>query len=383
MSFTDDGGTDEGPLTSVAYPTGGTVLAETIVTLLLSDDSIGEDGGVSTVTATVSPAWATAFTMTVAAAAVSPAVATDFSLSTIKTLSFAAAATTSTGSVTITGVDNDVDAADKTVTVSGAVSATGVTAPADVTLTLENDDTAGVTVSKSALTVTEEDATGDTYTVLLDTRPSASVTVTVAGHSGTDASLSATSLTFATTDWDTARTVTVTAGDDADTTDDSVTLTHTAASPDTDYEGIAIGSVAVTVEDNDTAQVTGVTVAPGSAQLVATWTVVGNATGYKVQWKSGDESYDPGNRQDEITPGTTMSHTITGLANGTGYTVRVTATRTGANDGLPSADATGTPVAPVAPGVTVSASALTVTEQDAAGPATRWSSTSGRLPASR
>ena len=48
---------------------------------------------------------------------------------------------------------------------------------------------AGVTVSKSALTVTEEDTTGNTYTVVLDTRPTANVTVTVAGHGGTDVTL--------------------------------------------------------------------------------------------------------------------------------------------------------------------------------------------------
>ena len=109
-------------------------------TLVLSAASIGEDGGVSTVTATVSPAAAAAFT--VAAAAVSPAVAADFRLSANQVLSFAENATTSAGTVTITGVDNDVDAADKTVTVSGTVSATSVTAPANRTLTLEDDDDA-------------------------------------------------------------------------------------------------------------------------------------------------------------------------------------------------------------------------------------------------
>ena len=77
-----------------------------------------------------------------------------------------------------------MDAADKTVTVSGTVSATSVTAPATRTLTLEDDDAAGVTVSATALTVTEQDATGDSYTVVLDTEPTHEVTVTVGGHAG-------------------------------------------------------------------------------------------------------------------------------------------------------------------------------------------------------
>ena len=44
------------------------------------------------------------------------------------------------------------------------------------------------------------------------------------------------------------------------------------------------------------------------------------------------------------TPGSTTSHTIDSLTNGTAYTVRVIATRTGANDGPPSAEMTGTPI---------------------------------------
>ena len=225
----------------------------------------------------------------------------------------------------------------------------------------------GVTVSKSALTVAEEDLTGDSYTVVLNTEPTADVTVTVAGHAGTDVTPDPTTLTFTPSNWDTAWTVTVTAGDDTDTTDDTVTLTHSATSADGDYNGIGIGEVAVTVNDNDTAQVTGVSVAPGNAQLAVSWTAVDNATGYKVQWKSGNQGYNTGDRQATVSSGSTTNHTIPGLTNGAAYTVQVIATRTGANDGPPSAEMTGTPAAPTTPGVTVSTTALTVTEEDTDG----------------
>ena len=224
----------------------------------------------------------------------------------------------------------------------------------------------GVTVSESSLTVTEEDAAGDSYTVVLKTRPTASVTVTVAGHAGTEVLPSPATLTFTRGNWETAQTVNVTANNDADTTDDTVTLTHSAASTDSDYDGIAIAEVAVTVEDNDTAQVTGVTVDSGNAQLVVGWDAVGNATGYRVQWKSGGQSYNT-SRQAIIASGSTTSHTISSLANGTEYTMRVKAVRTGASDGPWSDDATGTPEVPTAPGVTLSKTALTVTEEDATG----------------
>ena len=260
-------------------------------------------------------------------------------------------------------------------TITGLANGTEYTVQVSATRTDANDGppsaqvqgtpaAPGVTVSKTALTVTEQDTTGDGYTVVLDTEPTADVTVTVAGHAGTDVTPNPTTLTFTTSNWDTAQTVTVTAGDDADTTDDSVTLTHSAASTDNDYSGIAIDEVAVTVSDNDTAQVTGVSVTSGNAQLVVNWTAVDNATGYQVQWKSGGQNYNTGNRQSTVTSGTTTSHTITGLTNGAEYTVRVSATRTDANDGPPSAEDTGTPAAP---GVTVSKTALTVTEEDTTG----------------
>ena len=97
------------------------------------------------------------------------------------------------------------------------------------------------------------------------------------------------------------------------------------------------------------AQVMGARVLPGNAQLVVTWTAVENATGYVVQWKSGSQGYNTVGRQATVTSGSTTRYTIRSLTNGTEYTVRVIATRTGAADGRPSAEVTGTPF--TAPGV--------------------------------
>ena len=94
----------------------------------------------------------------------------------------------------------------------------------------------------------------------------------------------------------------------------------------------------------DLAQVLGVGVAPGNAQLVVTWTAVDTATGYTVQWTSGSKDYNTGDRQAPVTSGSTTRYTIPSLTNGTAYTVRVIATRTGVTDGPPSAEMTGTPV---------------------------------------
>ena len=81
----------------------------------------------------------------------------------------------------------------------------------------------------------------------------------------------------------------------------------------------------------DLAQVMGVGVVPGNAQLVVTWTAVDNATGYTVQWMSSGQGYNTGDRQATVTTGSTTRYTIPSLTNGTEYTVRVIATRTGAD----------------------------------------------------
>ena len=91
------------------------------------------------------------------------------------------------------------------------------------------------------------------------------------------------------------------------------------------------------------AQVMGLMLEPGDMQLVVNWTALANATGYKVQWKSGVQDYNTGDRQAVIPLGSTTTYTILNLTNGAEYTVQVVATRTGANDGPPSDEAPETP----------------------------------------
>ena len=103
----------------------------------------------STVTASLSGVATEPVTVTVLATPVSPALDGDFTLSTNTTLTIAQGATISTGTVTITAVNNQVKAADKTVTVSGVVRGGGVATPSDQTLTITDDDGAP-TVSLAA-----------------------------------------------------------------------------------------------------------------------------------------------------------------------------------------------------------------------------------------
>ena len=238
-------------------------------TLVLAPTSIAENGGVSTVTATLSSAPTAAVTLTVGAAAVSPAVAGDFTLSAGATLTFATGATASTGVVTLTAADNAVDAADKRVTVTGSVASPDrrVRNPAAATLTITDDDTAGVAVDTdpstpavvdtTALAVTEDGTTTTaTYTVVLGTEPTGPVTITVTSGDAavaidTDATPQTRTLTFSPTSWDTAQTVTVVGQDDVDGDSEAVSLAHVATSGDAGYAGLTIAAVTVNVADDD------------------------------------------------------------------------------------------------------------------------------------
>ena len=71
-------------------------------------------------------------------------------------MTIAAGEMTSTGEVTITAVDNDVDALDRTVTASAtAENEQGITNPDAVTLTITDDEVPVVTVAAETATVTE------------------------------------------------------------------------------------------------------------------------------------------------------------------------------------------------------------------------------------
>ena len=282
LTPTDDNLAEGAETISVEGSVSGLTVASTTITLtddegaptlslVLTPSAINEtgDGNSATVTATLSAASTTAVTVTVSAAPGTDTKAGDYTLSQNTTLSFAAGSTNSTGTVTITAVDNSVVDPGKTVTVSGAATGGGVANPADVTLSIVDDDAAGLTLNPTSLPMAENTSTQ--YTVALATRPSASVAVTITGHDETDLTLDKTSLTFTTTNWNEAQTVTVTVGEDDDGVEDSVTLTHSAAGGGYDSK---TAELLVTITDNDT---------PGIDLSVSSLTVAeGGSKGYTV-----------------------------------------------------------------------------------------------------
>ena len=113
--------------------------------------------------------------------------------------------------------------------------------------------TAGITVSPTTGLVTTEDLSTDTFTVVLDTLPSADVTIDLSASDTSEGTVLPVSLNFTTANWDTTQTVTVTGLDDTEVDGNRpyTILTAAAASADEDYNGMDPEDVSVTNTDND------------------------------------------------------------------------------------------------------------------------------------
>ena len=150
-------------------------------------------------------------------------------------------------------------------------------------------------------------------------------------------------------DYDDSRQATITDGDDVDYTITGLTAgtEHTVriiATKVNAEDSLPSDEVTGTPRAMPAGQVTGVRVSSGVEQLDVSWTAVSDASGYRVQWKSGDEAYDAA-REVEVAGGETLGHTITGLTAGTEYTARVIAVMDNADDGPPSSEVSGAPKA--------------------------------------
>ncbi len=188
--------------------------------------------------------------------------------------------------VTITAVDNWLDDGTRTTTIANGVSSNqgtrygdGTVTAASVTVMVNDDDVAGVTVNPTARTVNENGA-AQTYTLRLTSQPfpGESVTINLSGWSAVDITVSPTTVTFDENNWNVLQTITITPIDNfIDEGNRTTTIAHTVvgSDPSTAYGSMTAASVVVTVVDNDVAGAPGTPTAP-------TVTEAGAATTYTV-----------------------------------------------------------------------------------------------------
>ena len=138
----------------------------------------------------------------------------------------------------------------------------------------------------------------------------------------------------------------------------AITFTLTGLTGNTDYDVAAsldstfasgVKTASFTTSPTKPGKARNVVTTSGNGQFVITWAVPSNnggsaITGYKLQWKSGSQSFGDPSRE-HIVAASFRGYHITGLTNGTEYTARVIAVNA-VGDGPPSDEKTATPVGP-------------------------------------
>ena len=251
ITHTVSGG-DYGANSVTADPVIVTIIENDISTLSIDNTSASESAGTMSFTVRLSVANTQAVTVNYATSNGTAIAPGDYTAVTNGTLTFPAnSAASQTISVTIVNDDIDEENETFTITLSGP-SSNAIIGDNEATGTIQDNDTRGVRVSPTSLTVNE--GSSNTYTVVLNSEPTASVTVGVSKSSGSseDVTVSVTSLTFPTNTWNIAQTVTVSADQDNDETNDAATVQHTVSGGDYGANNVTVASVRVTVDDDET-----------------------------------------------------------------------------------------------------------------------------------
>lgn len=188
--------------------------------------------------------------------------------------------------ITVTGVNDSIADGDQayesivSVLASGDPSYSALAAmPQHVGITNLDDETVGVAITPTSGLMTTEAGGTDTFTIVLDSQPTADVSIGLSSNTSSEGIVSPASVTFTTSNWNSPRTITVTGVNDAIADGARVyhVVTANAVSTDAAYNGFSVSDVMVTNLDDDAI---GVTVTPTSSLVTsetgtaATFTVV-------------------------------------------------------------------------------------------------------------
>ena len=150
--------------------------------------------------------------------------------------------------VTLTALVDTVDDDAETVTFTPVIGGSPVIEPVSLdasSVTIGEEP--GVVLGVAALGVEEGESAS--YTVILTSRPSGTVTITPSVMGDMDVTVSPSSIRFDGDNWSLPQSVTVRAAHDEDDEDDAATVSHQISGAD--YGAVTVGSVGVNVRDDD------------------------------------------------------------------------------------------------------------------------------------
>ena len=129
----------------------------------------------------------------------------------------------------------------------------GLLTPANITVTIEDNDIPEVTIAPPSLVVTETGVTTADFVMTLETLPTDPVTVTLTTDDATECTVAPSSLALTPLTWNTGVTATVTSVDENVDDEDQLchVITSAAISDDPDYFNLGVPDVPVTVIDDD------------------------------------------------------------------------------------------------------------------------------------
>lgn len=139
------------------------------------------------------------------------------------------------------------------VVLSGASTDTTITTSSASGTILNDDVPPGITVTPTSGLVTSENGTSASFDVVLNSKPTDDVVITLYSSNTAEGTIDKSTLTFTPDDWDQAQTVTVTGVDDTvrDGTQTFSIVLEAATSNDLSYDGIDPTDVSVSNTDNE------------------------------------------------------------------------------------------------------------------------------------
>ena len=163
--------------------------------------------------------------------------------------------------VTVTATNDSIHEGSHVGTITPSVVTTAYgyadLTPTAVTATITDNDTAGIAIVLSASTTMMVEGGSDSYTIVLESEPTAPVTVTLTRSDTGQFNVSTSSIVFTATNWSVPVTITVTAINDVvDEPDTTYDIQSEVRSTDPFYDNMTVSGLPVEIIDNDLAGIT-------------------------------------------------------------------------------------------------------------------------------